>query len=80
MKPRVDLSKARVIVGAHYDVCEEQPGADDNASAVAGLLEIARFAKEHENGKNGQRRLLGPFAHGGIKLKYVCIISDIMTA
>ncbi|GAB2957708.1 M28 family peptidase [Hymenobacter coalescens] len=33
----------RVVVGAHYDVCGEQPGADDNASAVAGLLETARL-------------------------------------
>lgn len=32
----------RIIIGAHYDVCEDQPGADDNASGVAGLLEIAR--------------------------------------
>ncbi len=39
----------RVIVGAHYDVCGNQPGADDNASGVAGLLDIARFAKEHES-------------------------------
>jgi Zn-dependent M28 family amino/carboxypeptidase len=38
----------RLIVGAHYDVCGEQPGADDNASGIAGLLEIARFAKTHE--------------------------------
>lgn len=38
----------RIIVGAHYDVCGDQPGADDNASAVAGLLEIARFAKKNE--------------------------------
>lgn len=29
-------------------VCGNQPGADDNASAVAGLLEIARFAKKNE--------------------------------
>lgn len=35
----------RIIVGAHYDVCEDQPGADDNASGVAGLLEIARLLK-----------------------------------
>ena len=35
--------KKRVIVGAHYDVCGDQPGADDNASAVAGLLETARL-------------------------------------
>jgi len=33
----------RLIVGAHYDVCGEQAGADDNASAVAGLLEIAKL-------------------------------------
>lgn len=33
----------RIVVGAHYDVCGEQPGADDNASAVAGLLETARL-------------------------------------
>jgi hypothetical protein len=33
----------RVVVGAHYDVCEDTPGADDNASAVAGLLETARL-------------------------------------
>ena len=33
----------RLIVGAHYDVCGDRPGADDNASAVAGLLESARL-------------------------------------
>ena len=36
-------SAQRIIVGAHYDVCEEQQGADDNASGIAGLLEIARM-------------------------------------
>lgn len=35
----------RIIVGAHYDVCENQPGADDNASGIAGMLEIARMLK-----------------------------------
>ena len=33
----------RLVVGAHYDVAGNQPGADDNASAVAGLLETARL-------------------------------------
>jgi Zn-dependent M28 family amino/carboxypeptidase len=28
-------------VGAHYDTAGEQPGADDNASGVAGLIELA---------------------------------------
>lgn len=32
-----------LVVGAHYDVCGEQPGADDNASGVAGLLELGRM-------------------------------------
>ncbi len=35
--------KPLVIVGAHYDVCGNQEGADDNASGVVGLLEIARL-------------------------------------
>ncbi|RNI28232.1 M28 family peptidase [Rufibacter immobilis] len=38
----------RVIVGAHYDVCDNTPGADDNASAVAGLLELARAVHEEK--------------------------------
>jgi Zn-dependent M28 family amino/carboxypeptidase len=31
-----------VIVGAHYDTCLAYPGADDNASGVAALLELSR--------------------------------------
>lgn len=34
-----------VVIGAHYDVAGEQPGADDNASGIAGLLELARLLK-----------------------------------
>jgi Zn-dependent M28 family amino/carboxypeptidase len=32
-----------VIVGAHYDSVAGSPGANDNATGVAALLEIARF-------------------------------------
>ncbi len=32
---------ARVVVGAHYDAFGGLPGADDNASGTAGLLELA---------------------------------------
>jgi Zn-dependent M28 family amino/carboxypeptidase len=32
-----------IVVGAHYDVYGDFPGADDNASGVAGLLELARL-------------------------------------
>jgi hypothetical protein len=33
----------RIVVGAHYDFHGVQPGADDNASGVAGMLELARL-------------------------------------
>jgi Zn-dependent M28 family amino/carboxypeptidase len=32
-----------IVIGAHYDSVPGSPGADDNASAVAGLLELARM-------------------------------------
>ena len=32
-----------IVVGAHYDSVQGSPGADDNASAVAALLEISRL-------------------------------------
>lgn len=35
-------SGPRVVVGAHYDSYGELPGADDNASGVAVLLELGR--------------------------------------
>lgn len=35
----------RIIIGAHYDVCGDQDGADDNASGIVGLLELARMLK-----------------------------------
>src|SRR6266480_4864129 len=39
-----------VILGAHYDTAEQAPGADDNASGVAGVLELARvFAQERQS-------------------------------
>lgn len=36
-----------LIIGAHYDTVTRTPGADDNASGVAGLLELARLLKDH---------------------------------
>lgn len=35
----------RLIIGAHYDACGPYPGADDNASGIAALLELARLWK-----------------------------------
>lgn len=36
-----------VLLGAHYDSIPATPGADDNASAVAVLLEVSRLLREH---------------------------------
>lgn len=36
-------ARPRVVIGAHYDVYGDLPGADDNASGVAGLLELAHL-------------------------------------
>ncbi len=34
---------ARIVVGAHYDVLGDHPGADDNGTGVAVILELARL-------------------------------------
>jgi hypothetical protein len=39
----LSLPEQIVLVGAHYDTVPETPGADDNASGVAALLEMARL-------------------------------------
>jgi hypothetical protein len=39
------MHQKRIIIGAHYDVCGNQQGADDNASGIVGLLETARLLK-----------------------------------
>lgn len=38
-----DRTSRVIVVGAHYDTVGRSPGADDNASGVAALLEIARL-------------------------------------
>lgn len=39
--PGTDPSADPVLIGAHYDTCGAMPGADDNAAAVAILLEMS---------------------------------------
>lgn len=43
-------TKERIVVGAHYDSAGPLPGADDNASGVAGLIELA-----HLMGRSSQK-------------------------
>jgi hypothetical protein len=38
----------RIILGAHYDVAGDQEGADDNASGVAGILELSRLLSKEK--------------------------------
>ena len=42
--------QAPLLIGAHYDTVMASPGADDNASALAVLLEVAdqlRYTRRH---------------------------------
>jgi Zn-dependent M28 family amino/carboxypeptidase len=41
--PGTDVADNTVVVGAHYDSVAGAPGADDNASGAAGVLELARL-------------------------------------
>lgn len=41
-------NQKRIIVGAHYDVCGNQEGADDNGSGTVALLELSRMLKGKE--------------------------------
>ncbi len=43
IRPGRDAAAGIVLLGAHYDTVERSPGADDNATAVATLLETARL-------------------------------------
>ncbi len=38
----------RIVIGAHYDTAGPLPGADDNASGVAGLLELAHLLSKEQ--------------------------------
>lgn len=41
--PGVTSPQALVVVGAHHDTVRGSPGADDNGSGLAGLLELGRL-------------------------------------
>jgi hypothetical protein len=43
--PGTGCSDTVFVVGAHYDSVNTTPGADDNASGVAGMLELARVLR-----------------------------------
>jgi Zn-dependent M28 family amino/carboxypeptidase len=54
IEPRATVSDPEVIVvGAHYDSAQGTPGANDNASGVAAVLELARLLRDLDS--NGKR-------------------------
>ncbi len=44
-----DPARPSIVIGAHYDSVIGTPGADDNASGVAGLIELAHRLKDYTN-------------------------------
>ncbi len=49
---RIGRAGKKILIGAHYDAAAATPGADDNASGIAGLIELAKILKTHEKDLN----------------------------
>lgn len=45
-----DTTKPRIVIGAHYDVCDNLPGADDNGTGTVGLLQAIKQLKNDSVG------------------------------
>jgi hypothetical protein len=56
--PRGNAPTATLVVGAHYDSYEDAPGANDNASGTAAVLELARLLKDWQPGRTRVRLVL----------------------
>jgi acetylornithine deacetylase/succinyl-diaminopimelate desuccinylase-like protein len=52
LEDHMDLSKPTFLITNHYDTVYSTPGADDNASGVAVMLEVARVLSELNFEKN----------------------------
>jgi Zn-dependent M28 family amino/carboxypeptidase len=68
----IEIGDGPIVVGAHYDTVPGSPGADDNASGVAALIELSRilslekikfvaFANEELPYSHGEE--MGSFVH-----------------
>jgi hypothetical protein len=44
----IPAGTASIVVGAHYDTAAGSPGANDNASGVAAVLELARLLRDRK--------------------------------
>jgi Zn-dependent M28 family amino/carboxypeptidase len=48
--PNLRLTRSHLLVGAHLDTVPQAPGAEDNASGVAVVLELARLTADQGSG------------------------------
>lgn len=96
-----DKKKPVILLSAHFDsisyinrnLSSQAPGADDNASGVAALLELARILKENnirknfefvffnceENGKLGSKHLSDKYRDNEWQIDYMINIDTIGT-
>ena len=51
--PGLEPKAPRLIIGAHYDTVLGTPGADDNATGVAAVIELAVRFRSIPSGMNG---------------------------
>jgi hypothetical protein len=59
IEPRADISDPEVIVvGAHYDSVVGSPGANDNGSGVAAVIELARLLRDRAGAGSKRIRLV----------------------
>jgi hypothetical protein len=49
---KIDVSEPTLVITSHYDTVYSTPGADDNASGVAVMLEVARVLRDLKFEKN----------------------------
>lgn len=66
-----DVTAKTVVVGAHYDTVAGSPGANDNASGVAAVLELARIWQNDSLGTLRERgaTVLSNSRHGKFGLR-----------
>ncbi|WP_120004880.1 M20/M25/M40 family metallo-hydrolase [Nesterenkonia muleiensis] len=92
VEPGADQGGGTLDLGAHWDTVAGSPGADDNASGVAGLLEIARefaadpparpvrlcfFAEEEAGGLPGSTTHVEAFVQRGEKVAAAMVLEMI---
>lgn len=56
-RPGTDAAAGTILLAAHYDTVEQSPGADDNATSVATVLEAARLLGEYSTPRTLQLAL-----------------------